>query len=104
MKEVDYSYPLTKKDKLRIAFHKRRGGIIEYFIVQYYSLIDSHWRSIMRFDTCHGYAHKHTFHLHKKEYIINLTAKGDSLNEVFTESADYIKNNFERIRENYLRN
>lgn len=103
MKETNYSYLLTEEDRFRIVFQKRRGKI-EYFIVQYYALINSRWRSIMRFDTCHGYAHKHTFHLHKKEYIVNLTNKGDDLNEVFTESSDYIKNNFEKIKSNYLKN
>lgn len=84
MKDVNYLYYLTENDKIRIAFQKRRGKI-EYFIVQYYVLINSRWRSIMRYDTCHGYAHKHTFHMNKKEYIIKLTSEGDSLNEVFTE-------------------
>ncbi len=103
MKEVNYSYPITEEDKIRVSFRKRRGKI-EHFSIQYFALINSRWRSIMRFDTCHGYAHKHTFHLHKKEYIINLTSDGDNLNEVFTESKEHIKNNFEKIKSNYLRN
>ena len=56
------------------------------------------------FDTFHGYAHRHTFHLHHKEYIINLTKRGEDLNEVFTASTNYIKHNFRKIKENYLRN
>lgn len=103
MKEVDYSYLLTKEDKIRIAFRKKRGKI-EYFIVQYSALINGRWRSIMRFDTCHGYAHKHTFHLKGKEYIMNLTGREDNLNEVFTKSSKYVKNNFEKIKSNFLMN
>jgi hypothetical protein len=101
MKSVDYTYDLTREDRVRIAFRKRRGQI-EYFIVQYTALINGRWRSVMRFDTCHGYAHKHTFHLHDKEYIINLTERGDELNEVFTQSEEFIKRNFQIIKENYL--
>lgn len=103
MKETDYSYFLTGEDKIRIAFWKKRGEITR-FIVQYSALVNSRWRAIMRIDSCHGYAHKHTFHLHNKEYAVNLTAKGESLNEVFTQSADHIKANFFKIKENYLKN
>mgnify|MGYP000497098539 CR=1 FL=1 len=103
MKETDYSYPITEEDKIRIVFRKRRGKI-EYFIVQYSALINSRWRSIMRFDTCHGYAHKHTFRLKGKEYIINLTNRGDDLNSIFTEYSNYIRKDFQKVKENFLRN
>lgn len=103
MKSVDYTYLMTEEDKLRIMFVKKRGKITK-FIIQYSALINSRWRSIMRVDTCHGYAHKHTFHLKDKEYIINLTAKGDDLNDVFTEWSNSIKKNFLKIKDNFLRN
>jgi len=102
MKTPDYSYPLTPEDKIRICFRENRGKI-EHFIVQYSALIKGRWRSIMRFDTCHGYAHKHTFHLKDKEYIVNLTKSEDDLNGVFTESTRYVKNNFGEIKSNFLR-
>ena len=103
MKDADYSYFLSEGDKVRIAFRKKHGKI-EYFIVQYSALINNRWRSIMRFDTCHDYAHKHTLHLNHKQYVVNLTKKGDNLNEVFTESINYVKYNFRKIKENYLQN
>jgi len=103
MKDTDYSYLLTEEDKIRISFRKKRGKI-EHFRIQYYALINSRWRSIMRFDTCHGYAHKHTFHLKGKEYTMDITGPGDDLNEVFTESGKYIKTNFQKIKDNFLRN
>lgn len=103
MKSVDYTYLITEEDKLRIMFSKQKGKVT-YFIVQYSALINSRWRSIMRIDTCHGYAHKHTFHLRDKEYIIDLTSKGDDLNEIFTQSTNFVKNNFSRIKSNFLSN
>lgn len=103
MKDIDYSRFLTSEDKIRITFRKKHGKI-EYFIVQYSALINSRWRAIMRFDTCHGYAHKHTFHLRSREYIINLTDKGDGLNDVFTEASIHIQMYFLKIKENFLKN
>ncbi len=58
----------------------------------------------MRIDTCHGYAHKHTFHLKDKEYIVNLTGRGESVNNVLTESISFVKKNFFKIKNNFLRN
>ena len=94
---------MTEEDKLRIMFIKKKGKITK-FIVQYSSLINNRWRAIMRVDTCHNYAHKHTFRLKNKEYIMDLTAKGDDLNNVFTEWASFIKNNFSKIKDNFLSN
>ena len=76
IKTLDYSYPLAPEDKIRICFTKNRGKV-EYFIVQYSALIKGKWRSIMRFDTCHGYAHKHTFHLPKKLIQKNIKLSGE---------------------------
>lgn len=101
MKKVDYTHSLTEEDKIRIAFREKRGEI-EDFTVQYSALINSRWRSIMRIDAHHGYAHQHTFHFRSTEHIVNLTSPGDRLNEVFTESSKHIKNNFEKIKRNYL--
>lgn len=104
MKEPDYSYfliPGSNDDKLNIRFRENRGHI-EYFVIQYTALIKSRWHEIMRFDTCHGYAHRHTYHLQSEEYIIDLTEPGDNLDIVFTESLEYIKQNFQKIKRNYL--
>lgn len=97
-KEVDYIQLLTAEDKIRVRFTKKRGKITR-FVVQYYSLINSRWRTITRVDTCHGYPHKHVYHLKGKEYIIKLT--GDN-NTVFTKALNDVKENYKRIKENFL--
>ncbi len=101
MKQVDYSYMLTEVDKISVAFNQNQGEIT-FFKAQYSALIQGRWRSVMRFDSCHGYAHKHTFHLSSEQYIIDLTRPGDNLNDVFTESVDFLKGNFESIKNNYI--
>lgn len=54
----------------------------------------------MRIDTCHGYAHKHTFYRNGKQRVVKLSG---NLNVVFTETVNYLKKDFQRIKENYLR-
>jgi hypothetical protein len=105
MKEQDYSYPLvpgTEADMLYVRFRKERGQIV-YFVVQYSALIDDKYHEIMRFDTCHGYVHRHTFHLQAEEFILDLSTPDDPLNDFYTQSLEHIKKNFREIKENYLR-
>ena len=103
MKSVEYTYTLTKEDRVRILFQKRRGKIT-HFIVQYYSLIGGEWRSIMRYDTCHGYAHCHTFHAQSEEYVRDLTKPGEDLNKIFTRAYEHIRRDFKNIKDNFSRN
>lgn len=101
-KSIEYIVFLTGEDKVRILFQKHRGRI-SYFIVQYSALIGGRWRSILRYDTCHGYAHKHRYHLHDTQLVINLSQRGEPLNEIFTEATSDIKQNFSKIKASFLR-
>lgn len=97
---VSYTITLSENDKLKVEFKKKRGKIV-FFIVQYYSLIGSRWRTIMRIDTCHNYPHKHTYYLRRKQLNITLGTEEDN-NKVFTESLKFVKKNFLKIKENFL--
>ena len=99
MKKVEYPIRLTEEDRVRVLFLKDRGKI-KHFVIQYYALINGRWRTIMRIDTCHEFPHKHTYHLKTKEYKVNLSG---NFNIVFTESNNFIKRNFYKIKENFLR-
>lgn len=100
MKEIDYTQLLTDEDKVRIYFKKRRGKIVK-FIVQYFSLINGRWRSIIRIDTCHNYPHIHTYHLQKKESVVRLS--GDN-NRLFTDYKESVIKNFRKIKDNFTFN
>ena len=97
-KGIEYYRLLTAEDKIRISFSKNRGRILK-FVVQYYTKVEKHWRSVVRIDNCHGYPHKHTYHLHGKELVIILSKDE---NTAFTEAQNFIKNNFKEIKENFL--
>ena len=99
MKSKNYTQYLTEEDKLDISFKENRGKIIK-FSVNYSALINERWRYIMRIDNCHGQPHRHTYHLQRRQYWVLL---GGNINEVFTEGKKYIKKDFIKIKENYLR-
>ena len=79
MKSKDYTQYLTKEDKINVSFTQNRGKISN-FSVNYSSLINGRWRHIMRVDNCHGQPHRHTYHLHRKEYRVIL---GSNVNMLF---------------------
>jgi len=98
MEHKSYVQLLTDEDKLKIEFTQDRGVIIK-FVVQYYSLMASRWRTVMRIDNCHGFAHRHVYHLQNKEYKVPLNKDA---NKAFTEAKAYIVKNLHVIKENFL--
>ncbi len=100
-KEVDHTRYLTDEDRVRLYFNKKRGKFVK-FIVQYVSKINGKWRSIFRVDTCHGYAHIHTYHLAKREIVVRLSSDPNDNNELFTKYKEYVIIKFQEIKENYL--
>ena len=98
MKKADYTQFLTEKDKVRISFTQDKGKILR-FIVQYFALIKSRWRTIIRVDNCHSYPHQHVYHLHAREFLITLEK---DTNLAFTEAQRYIIKEFRKIKENFI--
>jgi len=99
MKRVEYTQFLTDEDKLRVSFEQERGRI-KKFVVQYYGLTRVRWRTIMRIDNCHGFPHRHIYHLHRRKEYRTLLDQDN--NSAFTSSKVYVIKNFQTIRENYL--
>lgn len=58
----------TPTDRLEVAFTKERGKVTA-FSIQYQAAIRGEWRSVVRYDTNHGYLHRHRFWLDKDDQI-----------------------------------
>ena len=100
MKTVEYVLELSDGEKMRVFFVKKHGKI-QKFIVQYYARIGPKWRTVMRIDTCHGIPHQHIYHLRKREYWVLLNSARD-FSFLFTWAITYIKDDFQKIKENFL--
>lgn len=98
MKHVSYVQPLGADGKIKISFTKDRGKI-KKFVVQYYARVNHRWRTIMRIDNCHGFAHRHVYYYRKKEFKIALP---EDINKAFTQAKQYLLRNHEKIKENFL--
>lgn len=98
MPEREYNKILAVNDRLQIKLVTSRGEII-YFVIQYYGEIKGKWRTIIRVDNSHGRAHKHVYHLHSKEFKIQLDQNNSA---AFNYYKKYIEKNFSKIKENFL--
>lgn len=92
----------SKADKISICFKARRGKV-ECFTIQYRSKINESWRTVIRYDTSHGYAHKHTYSYKKKRKIRTITLSGN-YGSIFTHSYNEIIDKMKRgrIKENFM--
>jgi len=100
MKVDEYPLRLTETDRVRVVLKKDHGKI-KHFVIQYYGLINRRFITIMRVDTCHRYAHKHTYYQDGRQQIVKLS--GD-LSVVFNANLKRIKEDYQGIKENYLTN
>lgn len=63
MREINYTYHLASDllDRLRVLAQVE-GKTVLRFSVQYEGLMKHKWRTIVRYDTSHGFAHKDIVH------------------------------------------
>ena len=100
MRAVENTSFLAEDDKIRISFTVHKKQILK-FVVQYYALIGSHWKTIVRADNCHGFGHIHKYYLHRQEYKIKLGIEDN--NKAFNEAKLLVKRDFLKLKENFFR-
>lgn len=98
-----FRFILFLEDELYHEFTVKDGKLIS-FVVQYQTKINNRMETILRIDTEHGYAHKHIFHLKKKRHdqVFFISDNTEDYSKIYNEELNYIKNNFEKIKENFL--
>lgn len=58
---VQFTLLLTLEDRRRRRHIAEKGKILK-FSVQYETKVKGRWYPVVRYDTAHGYAHKHVFY------------------------------------------
>lgn len=66
----------TPTDRLEVAFTKERGKVTA-FSIQYQAVIRGNWQSVVRYDTNHGYLHRHRFWLDTDDQIDDQESRDD---------------------------
>jgi hypothetical protein len=99
MGRTSYDRRLNKHNRIYVQFITHHGKITN-FVIQYETFVGSEWKQVIRFDNSHGSVpHRHLFNLRGDDYRIELRGKNE---EIFTNSLEYIKYNYQKIRNNFL--
>ena len=102
MKNPKYTIKLSDKDKLFVSFKTEKGKIID-FILQYHGLTDKGWRTIIRYDTQHGFAHEHRCYFNNKEKNRRIyLGRKEDYSLIYTGAYKKLIKDYKKIRENYL--
>lgn len=101
-KETKFTLFPSSKDKISVRFQKSKGKILE-FVIQYYTLTKNGWRTIVRYDTSHSIAHRHIYHYKskKKDRRYPLGKKSD-YNKIYTQAYKDIRDNYKKLKQNFL--
>ena len=60
-RQVEFMVNMSSEDRRRHRHVSEKGRILD-FVVQYETKHDDRWLPVVRYDTAHGYPHKHQSH------------------------------------------
>jgi hypothetical protein len=91
---------ITDRDRIRVRFKKERRRITE-FVVQYETQVGDKWKPVIRYDTAHGRAHTDVIRPDgtQEKTLLHFP----NYNDAFSYAEEDIKANWERYREEYLK-
>ena len=99
MPEKEYLI-LLDVDTRKRHYHVIQAGRITRFIVQLEIKIRGEWRSVIRYDCAHDYAHKDCYNIKGKSRKINLYLDYE---DALTLADEDINENWELYKEKFLR-
>ncbi|MBI4530642.1 MAG: hypothetical protein HY709_03885 [Candidatus Latescibacteria bacterium] len=98
MPEKRYLIPYSLDTRKR-HHHETQQGKIAWFMVQLEVLVEEEWKSVIRYDCAHGYAHCDRFNLRGDSVKDNLEM---SYEEVLTFADEDIDDHWETYRNHFL--
>ena len=90
----------TFKDRIRVRFEKNKGAILD-LIIQYETMINENWTSIVRYDCAHGFFHRDLMHPNgdKEKKAIEVP----DLKSAFTFAKQDLEDKWEWYKEQYIK-
>lgn len=101
-KEIKFIYTLSIEgdERLRVSALKSQNKILK-FVVQLELRINEMWRSVVRYDTSHAYAHKDI--IHADGHIEKQALYFEDFNSAFTFAIEDIKLNWQWYKFAYIK-
>lgn len=99
-REVEYLIRLGETDRYRHK-HIRASGKIVYFRVQFETMVEDKWYTVVRYDTSHGFAHRDL--INRKGDVIKTPIFIHDYNDALTFGESDLKANWEIYKERFLK-
>lgn len=97
--EVSYD----SDNRRRVLFTKNRGRIVE-FVVQFETFVDGRWKSVVRYDSSHGFPHRDLYDRRGRKVKAHEALKSCSTaEEALTFALQDINQNWQRYLDRFLR-
>jgi hypothetical protein len=101
----NFRVDFTPTDRLEVTFTKTRGKA-KAFSIQYQAVIRGRWTPVVRYDTNHGYLHRHRFWLDADKQIDDQEPRGEPSADYtipFKTAYDELSANWRTFRANMMR-
>jgi hypothetical protein len=100
---IKNGFPLTESDKITYLYKIENDAFLEVTNVSYEIIINNKPKTIVRYDSSHGYLHRHiTISLHDDNEILEDIAKQGSHHDWLTRAIEDIKENFFAYRKAFF--
>ncbi len=100
-----FQVEFTPTDRLHVTVQKDKGQVTA-FSIQYQALMGGTWTSVVRYDTNHGYLHRHRFWLPLDEQIDDREPRNQPARDYtipFKSAYDDLAANWRIFRANMMR-
>jgi hypothetical protein len=97
---VQFTLLLTLEDRRRRRHIAEKGQILK-FAVQYETKVKGRWYPVVRYDTAHGYAHKHIFYPNGQQRKSRMQIANYNL--ALKVAEDDVRRHWPRYKANYLK-
>ncbi len=99
MAETRYTLPVSADTRIR-HYHLTERGRVVRFVIQLEVQVKASWKSVIRYDNAHGFAHVDRFNLKRGRRKETLSL---NFEEALTRAERDIKQNWSIYRERFLR-
>lgn len=99
LRDIDYERQLDIDARLRVQYRISRGRVVQ-FVAQLEILNEGEWRSVIRYDTAHRFAHRDSHELSGRQTKTELKM---TFEEALSFALQDLRDNWESYRDRFLR-
>lgn len=92
---------VSPEDRIRCVFQTRKGKVVRIKAVQYETRMHGKWTPVVRYDTAHGFFHRHMYLFGGRKHFKEFLSRA-SLEAALNEAIDDIRLNWHKYKLAFL--